>query len=448
MQFTIAALAALAALPTTFGQTFTDCNPLEKTCPADSGLQSSSFETDFTQGKAQGWTLAAGTTLNYGSQGAEFTIAKQGQAPTIESDFHILFGTLEVKMQAAPGVGIVSSIVLESADLDEIDWEFIGGDTARAQSNYFGKGNTTSYDRVGYLPVVPPPQTSVHTYTLTWTPSQLVYSIDGVQMRVLNAADANGGNNYPQTPMKVKLGSWAGGAPDSPAGTAEWAGGRTDYSAGPFTMYVQSVKITNLYPAKEYVWTDRSGSWQSIQVVGGSSPVNQAASSSNSNSNGNSGNSNGNNNNNNSGSTSAAAPASTTDKKTDEAKTETPKTTEIASPVQKAAATTTDASSTKSESASKTKTDEQTTHTDKANATASETHSKNGTSSFTTTTRTSEATPAVRNGNTTTTGSGTRSGSATSSTVSPARQTGGASSNSAMTGLILIFTLSMCMLML
>ncbi|KAG8626469.1 hypothetical protein KVT40_005414 [Elsinoe batatas] len=442
MQFTIAALAALAALPTTFGQTFTDCNPLEKTCPADAGLQSSSFETDFTQGKAQGWTLAAGTTLNYGSQGAEFTIAKQGQAPTIESDFHILFGTLEVKMQAAPGVGIVSSIVLESADLDEIDWEFIGGDTARAQSNYFGKGNTTSYDRVGYLPVVPPPQTSVHTYTLNWTPSQLVYSIDGVQMRVLNAADANGGNNYPQTPMKVKLGSWAGGAPDSPAGTAEWAGGRTDYSAGPFTMYVQSVKITNMYPAKEYVWTDRSGSWQSIQVVGGSSPVNQAANSNNN------GNNNGNNNNSNSGSTTAATVASTTDKKTDEAKTDTPKTKEVASPVKKAAATTTDASTTKSESASKTKTDEQTTHTDKANATASETHSKNGTPSFTTTTRTSEATPAVRNGNTTATGSGTRSGSATSSTVSPARQTGGASSNSAMSGLILIFTLSMCMLML
>ncbi|KAF4551009.1 putative glycosyl hydrolases family 16 protein 4 [Elsinoe fawcettii] len=422
MQFTIATLAALAALPSTFGQTFTDCNPLEKTCPADSGLQSSSFSTDFTQGKAEGWSLAAGTTINYGAKGAEFTIAKVGQAPTIESDFHMFFGTLEVKMQAAPGVGIVSSIVLESADLDEVDWEFIGGDTARAQSNYFGKGNTTSYDRMLYLPVSSP-QTTMHTYTLNWSPSQLIYSIDGVQQRIVNAADANGGNNYPQTPMKVKLGNWAGGAPDSPAGTAEWAGGRTDYSQGPFTMYVESVKITNMYPAKEYVWTDKSGSWQSIKVVGGSSPVNNAAD--------------------NSGSTTAKAASTTTttaEKKSDD----TSKTKEANTPVQKAAATD---SASKSDAPSTTKTADNASATGKANSTTTETHSKDGTTTFTTTTRSSEATPAVRAGNSTTTGSASRSGSATSSTVSPARQTGGASSTT-VSGLVLIFTLSMCLLML
>jgi len=44
-------------------------------------------------------------------------------------------------MRAAPGTGIVSSAILQSDDLDEIDWEWIGGSSTKAQSNYFGKGN-------------------------------------------------------------------------------------------------------------------------------------------------------------------------------------------------------------------------------------------------------------------------------------------------------------------
>jgi hypothetical protein len=39
-------------------------------------------------------------------------------------------------MKAAPGAGIVSSFVMESDALDEIDWEWIGSDTARAQSKF------------------------------------------------------------------------------------------------------------------------------------------------------------------------------------------------------------------------------------------------------------------------------------------------------------------------
>lgn len=40
-------------------------------------------------------------------------------------------------MKAAPGAGIVSSFVMESDALDEIDWEWIGSDIARAQSKFF-----------------------------------------------------------------------------------------------------------------------------------------------------------------------------------------------------------------------------------------------------------------------------------------------------------------------
>lgn len=43
---------------------------------------------------------------------------------------------------------LFGSIVLESDDLDEIDWEFIGGSNNQVQSNFYGKGNTTNYNRV------------------------------------------------------------------------------------------------------------------------------------------------------------------------------------------------------------------------------------------------------------------------------------------------------------
>jgi len=138
-------------------------------------------------------------------------------------------------MRAAAGTGIVSSIVLESDDLDEIDWEFLGGNTAQVETNYFGKGNTTVYDRAIYYPIATP-QDTFHTYAIDWTSSQIQWIIDGTVVRTLAYADANGGSNFPQTPMVLKLGNWAGGADGEPEGTIEWAGGKTDFSKSPFTM--------------------------------------------------------------------------------------------------------------------------------------------------------------------------------------------------------------------
>jgi hypothetical protein len=42
-------------------------------------------------------------------------------------------------MTAAKGQGIISSVVLQSQDLDEVDWEWIGGQEGKVQANYFGK---------------------------------------------------------------------------------------------------------------------------------------------------------------------------------------------------------------------------------------------------------------------------------------------------------------------
>jgi len=264
-----AAAFAAAALPVAFAQTFTDCNPTEKSCPSDAGLNAASFSADFTKGSSANtsFSAAAYSTINYGPLGMEFTISQEKQAPTIQTDFYFLFGRVDVKMRASPGQGIISSIVLQSDDLDEIDWEFVGGDTAQVQSNFFGKGNTTLYNRVQYIKVGTP-QDTFHTYSLDWNADRLQYIIDGTVVRTLSANDplTNYGSNYPQTPMRLKLGSWCGGCSGSPEGTVEWAGGKTTFEGAPFNMYVASVNIQNNNPASSYTYGDLSGTWKSIKI--------------------------------------------------------------------------------------------------------------------------------------------------------------------------------------
>jgi hypothetical protein len=90
----------------------------------------------------------------------------------------------------------------------------------------------------------------------------------------LEYADAVSGKNYPQTPMRVKIGIWAGGDSDNSEGTIEWAGGETVYTDGPFSMYVESVNITNYNPAQAYKYTDKTGAYTSIKASNGTTSTN------------------------------------------------------------------------------------------------------------------------------------------------------------------------------
>lgn len=95
-------------------QTWTSCNPLNETnCPSNPALGSGNATFDFTTSTAHSdvWNLTAGV-IEYGTDGAEFLITQKGDAPTIQSNFYILFGELEVWMKAASGQGVVSSTAL------------------------------------------------------------------------------------------------------------------------------------------------------------------------------------------------------------------------------------------------------------------------------------------------------------------------------------------------
>ena len=237
-------------------------------CPLDTALGVANYSINFADSimSTTVWNTTAGT-INQGNDGAEFTINQRGDSPTVQTNFYIFGGQVEVIMKAASGQGIISSIVLESDDLDEVDWEFMGGNTTHVETNYFGKGNTTSFDRAIYYPVSDP-QANWHNYTTDWTEGKIDWYIDGQIVRTLLAADANGGIDFPQTPMNIRLGIWAGGDAKLPNGTIEWAGGLTDYSGCPYTMTVKSVRITDSHRnVTQYKYGDTSGSWASIQTL-------------------------------------------------------------------------------------------------------------------------------------------------------------------------------------
>jgi beta-glucanase (GH16 family) len=123
------------------------CNPLNSACPPNVGLENSSYAIDFTQQTTipPDWTLSNYASIKFGSQGAEFTVAKHLDSPQLWTNFYLQYAKIEVVAQIAPGTGIVSSAVLMSDDADEIDLEFSGnnfGDTSssgKGQNNYYGK---------------------------------------------------------------------------------------------------------------------------------------------------------------------------------------------------------------------------------------------------------------------------------------------------------------------
>ena len=99
------ALLATIFSPLALAQTFTSCNPLNSTdCPVNTAL-GTNHTWDFTTGPPDStWNVTNGK-ITYGTNGAEFTIAQKGDAPTIQTNFYVFGGEIETWLKASPGQG-------------------------------------------------------------------------------------------------------------------------------------------------------------------------------------------------------------------------------------------------------------------------------------------------------------------------------------------------------
>ncbi|CAK3970755.1 glycoside hydrolase family 16 [Lecanosticta acicola] len=275
MFLAIASLAAFWAT-TSLAQTTTDCNPLNSTCPSDPALgttYATQFNATMQEFPSQYWNVTAGTSLiSFGdTNGADLSLQTSTDTVTIKSNFYIFFGTVSIVMKAAPGTGIISTIILLSDDLDEVDWEIMGGNSTTVENNYYGWGNTSQYN--SKYPALDGAQDSYHNYTINWSQEKIQWILDD---NVVREAGYEEPGMYPQTPCRVQFGVWCGGCSES-EGTVEWAGGKSDFTDAPFNMYVKSISITDgTQNASSYSYSDNSGSYKSINVTEGESDAYKA----------------------------------------------------------------------------------------------------------------------------------------------------------------------------
>ncbi|KAJ5238149.1 Concanavalin A-like lectin/glucanases superfamily [Penicillium chrysogenum] len=269
--FLLALITILGVTNVNAEYTGTDCNPLNKTCSADPALGTEHTWLFNSTLDSELWDMRTGT-LDYTSEGADFSIKTENASTLLVSNFYIFFGVMEAHVKMAKGAGIISSVVLQSDDLDEIDWEWVGYNTSGVQSNFFGKGNTTTSDRGGYH-AVSNADTEFHNYTSYWDRDRLEWWIDGDLVRTVNYSEPLTvyGKNYPQTPCQVKVSNWPVGIKGQSQGNLDWGGGLVDWSDVPFTMTVSKIRVQDFSSGKEYKYTGRTGTYDSIEVVSGNS---------------------------------------------------------------------------------------------------------------------------------------------------------------------------------
>ncbi|KAI1397085.1 glycoside hydrolase family 16 protein [Hypoxylon fuscum] len=251
------------------GQLEPDCNPLHADCQPKKALSEENYHIDFTKQKSvpAGWTVANHETVNFTSQGAEFSYAKKGDAPNMWTDFYMLGGRYDIEMKIAPGQGVISSAVLWSDAQDEIDYEFSGNQFGQkpfppqdgkwaVETNIYAQGKmwdgAATYQKDAYKPAE-----QFHKYSVEWDENHMNWYVDDKVVRSVQAKDTPNGFVFPQSPMKLQLGVWGGGDPDNNYWTIQWAGGEIDMKDAPYTMLVKSVSITNKNPACQYKYNDK-----------------------------------------------------------------------------------------------------------------------------------------------------------------------------------------------
>ncbi|CAK7900817.1 hypothetical protein CAAN1_06S01046 [[Candida] anglica] len=237
------------------------CNPFKDSkCVARNPSLGKSIFDSFSHYSTYFHPYTCSSGVQYDQEGLTLTIRHRNENPSIKSNFYILYGKVEVEILAAKGQGIVSSFYLQSDDLDEIDvMESFGGVQDTWQSNFFVKGNTSTYAR-GVTHAVDDIH-RYHSYSIEWTPDEIVWFIDGVRVRRVVPTLKEG---FPQSPMCIILSVWVGGDRSNDRGTIEWAGGFTNYLQAPFEMRARDIYVIDYSTGKRYVYGGGS-----LRAIGG-----------------------------------------------------------------------------------------------------------------------------------------------------------------------------------
>lgn len=216
------------------------------------------------------------------------TMPKDSPGTVLASTTYMWYGNVKARMKTSRGRGVVTAFILLSDVKDEIDYEWVGVDLEKSQTNYYFQG-IPDYHNSGNISMSDS-FNEFHDYEIRWTPDKIEWLIDGKVGRSKDKKDTWNSTthnwDFPQTPARVQLSIWPGGQASNAKGTIDWAGGLIDWNhpdvknAGYFYATVESVEITcydtksgpGSHQNKGYYYTDAKGTNDTV-VDGKKSPI-------------------------------------------------------------------------------------------------------------------------------------------------------------------------------
>ncbi|KAK7733007.1 putative glycosidase CRH2 [Cytospora paraplurivora] len=204
------------------------------------------------------------------------TMPANSTGTVLASTVYMWYGNVKAKLKSSRGNGVVTAFILLSDVKDEIDFEFIGADLTTSQTNYYFQA-LPIWTNVVNITDLSDTYTNFHEYEIDWTPDKITWSVDGVAGRTLKRTDTwNATTNqwdFPQTPARVELSIWPGGASSNSEYTIQWAGGAIDWDSQDIKDYgydfatFKSVTI-ECYNASSGVGTNKGKSYYYDNISG------------------------------------------------------------------------------------------------------------------------------------------------------------------------------------
>ncbi|TRX91217.1 hypothetical protein FHL15_007822 [Xylaria flabelliformis] len=177
--------------------------------------------------------VSQGIPLTYNGN-VILTMPPNSVGTVLASTVYMWYGNVKARMKTGKDAGVVTAFILLSDVKDEIDYEWVGTELDIAQTNYYFQG-IPNYMHSGNITGVSNTNTEWHDYEIRWTPDKVEWYLDGKLGRTQLKADTwNATANqwdFPQTPARVQLSIWPGGAASNGQGTIDWAGGPIDWDS-------------------------------------------------------------------------------------------------------------------------------------------------------------------------------------------------------------------------
>ncbi|KAI8994906.1 concanavalin A-like lectin/glucanase domain-containing protein [Pilobolus umbonatus] len=143
-------------------------------------------------------------------------------APNFKTNFLVHYGRVTFTMKTSNVPGVVSAAILIVNGGDEIDFEMLGGEPNKVQTNfYYGSKPVYGVNMVDH-DLGTDLSDAFHKYTIDWSPQRIKFYFDDKHIRTVVKKD----EKYPTHPISVQFSLWDA---SKVASTAEWAKGPIDW---------------------------------------------------------------------------------------------------------------------------------------------------------------------------------------------------------------------------